>query len=73
MKYGINLPQGSMMELAGIKDPGAAYERMTRLAQLADECGYDSVWLVDHFHTLPQRSQEMLFEAWTSTAALGKW
>jgi F420-dependent oxidoreductase-like protein len=72
MKYGISLPQGWVMDLASIKDPVEAYETMTRVAQTADESGYESVWLVDHFHTVPQPSQEVTFEAWTTTAALAR-
>ncbi len=72
MKYGINLPQGWTMDLASIKDPVEAYETMTRVAQTADETGYNSVWLVDHFHTIPQPSQEVTFECWTTTAALAR-
>jgi F420-dependent oxidoreductase-like protein len=58
------------MDLVGIKDPVEAYETMTRVAQTADETGFTSVWLVDHFHTIPRPSQEVTFESWTSTAAL---
>jgi F420-dependent oxidoreductase-like protein len=72
MKYGLSLPQGWSMDLADIKDPVEAYETMTRVAQTADECGYESVWLVDHFHTVPQPSQEVTFECWTTTAALAR-
>src|SRR5215467_3705313 len=72
MKFGIQLPQGSMMELAGIADPALAYEQMTSVAQLAEGAGYESVWVVDHVHTLPQPSQAPFFEAWTSTAALAR-
>jgi F420-dependent oxidoreductase-like protein len=72
MKYGISLPQGWTMDLVSIKDPVEAYETMTRVAQTADETGYDSVWLVDHFHTVPQPSQEVTFESWTTTAALAR-
>lgn len=72
MKFGISLPQGWIMDLASIKDPVEAYEAMTRVAQTADESGYDSVWLVDHFHTIPQPSQEVTFEAWATTAALAR-
>ena len=72
MKYGISLPQGWTMDLVGITDPVEAYETMTRVAQTADENGYESVWLVDHFHTIPQPSQEVTFECWTSTAALAR-
>jgi F420-dependent oxidoreductase-like protein len=72
LKYGISLPQGWTMDLADIKDPVQAYETMTSVAQTADEYGYESVWLVDHFHTVPQPSQEVTFEAWTTTAALAR-
>jgi F420-dependent oxidoreductase-like protein len=72
LKYGISLPQGWTMDLAGITDPVEAYETMTGVAQTADECGYESIWLVDHFHTIPQPSQEVTFEAWTTTAALAR-
>jgi F420-dependent oxidoreductase-like protein len=72
MKYGILLPQGWTMDLAHIKDPVEAYEMMTSVAQTADEVGFASAWLVDHFHTIPQPSQEVTFECWTSTAALAR-
>jgi F420-dependent oxidoreductase-like protein len=72
MKFGISLPQGWTMDLVGIKDPVEAYETMTRVARMADESGYDSVWLVDHFHTVPQPTQEVTFECWTTTAALAR-
>jgi len=73
LKYGIFLPQGFRTELADIKDPVEAYETMTNVAQTAEECGYASVWVADHFHTtIPGPSQEMLFECWTSTAALAR-
>src|ERR1700738_2840907 len=72
MKYGVSLPQGWMMDLVHIKDPVEAYETMTRVAQTADESGYSSAWLVDHFHTVPQPTQEVTFECWTTTAALAR-
>jgi alkanesulfonate monooxygenase SsuD/methylene tetrahydromethanopterin reductase-like flavin-dependent oxidoreductase (luciferase family) len=72
MKYGIVLLQGVALEQASIKDPVEAYEAMTRVAQTADESGYHSVWLGDHFHTTPQPSQEVTFECWTITAALAR-
>jgi F420-dependent oxidoreductase-like protein len=72
MKFGVSLPQGWMMDLAGIKDPVEAYETTTRVAQTADEAGYNSAWLVDHFHTIPQPTQEVTFECWTTTAALAR-
>ncbi len=72
MKFGISLPQGWTMELASMKDPVEAYEAMTRVAQVADEVGFESAWLVDHFHTRPVPLQEITFECWTTTAALAR-
>src|SRR5438270_10762366 len=72
LKFGLSLPQGWTMDLASIKDPVEAYEAMTRVAQTADEVGFDSAWLVDHFHTVPYPSQEVTFESWTTTAALAR-
>src|SRR6266853_3765797 len=72
LKFGLLVPQGWTMDLARIKDPVEAYETMTRVAQTADEVGFASAWLVDHFHTRPQVSQEVTFECWTTTAALAR-
>jgi F420-dependent oxidoreductase-like protein len=71
LKYGLHLPLGFVQELAGIKDSVQAYEMLTSLVQVADESGYDSVWLPDHLITAPP-SQAMLFESWTMAAALAR-
>ncbi len=72
MQFGVLLPQAWNMDLVGIKDPVEAYETMTHIAHTADEAGFTSVWLIDHFHTIPRPSQEVAFEAWTTTAALAR-
>lgn len=72
LKFGLSLPQGWTMELANMKDPIEAYETMTQVAQVADEVGFESLWLVDHFHTIPKPSQEMTFECWTSASAIAR-
>ncbi len=72
IKYGVIVPQGWKMDLVGIADPVEAYETMTRVAQEADELGFHSIWLYDHFHTVPTPTQEVTFECWTSTAALAR-
>jgi F420-dependent oxidoreductase-like protein len=72
LKFGLVVPQGWRMDLTHIPDPVEAYETMTRVAQLAEELGFDSIWLYDHFHTVPQPTQEVTFESWTSTAALAR-
>jgi alkanesulfonate monooxygenase SsuD/methylene tetrahydromethanopterin reductase-like flavin-dependent oxidoreductase (luciferase family) len=60
------------MDLVCIADPGEAYETMARVALEAEALGYHSVWLFDHFHTVPTPSQEVTFECWSSTAALAR-
>ena len=72
LQFGVGLPQGWVMDLASINDPVEAYEAMTRVAQTADELGFSSIWLADHFHTVPQPVQEKVFECWTTTAALAR-
>lgn len=72
LQFGLLVPQGWTMDLAGIKDPIAAYETMTQVAQTAEEVGFASIWLVDHFHTTPHLSQEVTFECWMCTAALAR-
>src|SRR2546426_3835196 len=70
MKFGLALPQGTLMELAGINDPLEAYETMTQVALTAEETGFDSLWLSDAFW--PDDSAQFLFECWTTTAALAR-
>ena len=72
LQFGVLVPQGWTMDLAWIKDPVEAYETMTKVAQTAEEVGFASAWLVDHFHTIPHPSQEVTFECWMSTAALAR-
>lgn len=71
LKYGVMLPQGFGGELAGFKSPVEAYETLTRQAQVADEYGYEIIWMTDHFQTAFP-SQAMVFESWTTTAALAR-
>jgi F420-dependent oxidoreductase-like protein len=72
MKFGVIVPQGWRMDLVGISDPIEAYETMTNVAQTAEELGYETIWLFDHFHTVPTPTQETTFECWMSTAALAR-
>ena len=72
MKFGLVVPQGWQLDLAGIPDPAEAYETMTRVALEAEALGYDSVWLYDHLHTVPMPSQEVTFECWTGMAGLAR-
>ncbi|MDX6292268.1 MAG: hypothetical protein QOH50_1343 [Kribbellaceae bacterium] len=71
-RFGIFVPQGWKMDLAGIADPVEQWEAMTNVAKAADEGSWDSIWLFDHFHTVPEPSTESTFECWTATAALAR-
>ena len=72
IRFGLFVPQGWRMDLEEIEDPVEQYEAMTRVAQVADEGGWDSVWVFDHFHTVPTPELATCFEAWTVTATLAR-
>jgi F420-dependent oxidoreductase-like protein len=71
-RFGIFVPQGWRMDLGGISDPYAQWQAMTDVAKAADAGSWDSIWLFDHFHTVPEPSHEPTFECWTATAALAR-
>jgi F420-dependent oxidoreductase-like protein len=70
--FGTFVPQGWRMDLVEIRDPIEQYEAMTRVGQAAEAAGYDSIWVYDHFHTVPQPTMETTFECWTITAGLAR-
>lgn len=72
MKFGLFVPQGWKMDLVGIEDPIAQYEAMTAVAKEADKGPWDSVWVYDHFHTVPKPTMETTFECWTVSATLAR-
>jgi alkanesulfonate monooxygenase SsuD/methylene tetrahydromethanopterin reductase-like flavin-dependent oxidoreductase (luciferase family) len=41
---------------------------MTRVARRIEETGFESLWVYDHFHTVPAPTQEVTYEAWTLMA-----
>jgi len=55
-------------------DPIEAYETMIRVAQQAEQLGFASIWLFDHFDSssVPSSAERMFFECWTSTAAIAR-
>ena len=60
------------MDLVEIEDAVEKYEAMTKVGTAAEAAGYDSIWVYDHFHTVPTPEIEACFEAWTITAALAR-
>jgi len=73
VQFGTFVPQGWRMDLVEIADPLEQYAAMTRVAQAADAIpAYDSIWVYDHFHTVPQPTHETVFECWMATAGLAR-
>jgi F420-dependent oxidoreductase-like protein len=70
MRFGLFVPQGWRLDLVGI-DPAQQWQTMLRVARLAEESGFESAWVYDHFHTVPVPTQEATHEAWSLMAALG--
>ncbi|WP_334144031.1 LLM class F420-dependent oxidoreductase [Rhabdothermincola sp.] len=72
MIFGTFVPQGWKMELAGIADPQGKWAKAVEIAELAEQLGYDSVWVYDHFHNVPVPAHETVFECWTTLAAISQ-
>lgn len=68
MRFGTFIPQGWRHDLVGI-EPADHWRVMATLAQRADEGPWESLWVYDHFHTVPVPSEEATHEAWTLMAA----
>jgi F420-dependent oxidoreductase-like protein len=68
MRFGLFIPQGWRHDLVGI-DPAEHWGVMNSLAQHADAGPWDSLWVYDHFHTVPVPSDQATHEAWTLMAA----
>jgi F420-dependent oxidoreductase-like protein len=72
VRFGVFVPQGWKMDLTEIADPVEQYEAMTEVARVADAGPWDSIWLYDHFHTVPQPTLNTTFECWTASATLAR-
>ena len=51
------------------RKPDRAWARSAEVAQQAERIA-DSIWLFDHFHTVPKPTDELTFESLTSLSAL---
>jgi F420-dependent oxidoreductase-like protein len=69
MRFGIFVPQGWRMDLVGI-EPARQWEAMLGLVKYVDDGDvFESIWVYDHFHTVPKPSNEATHEAWTLMSA----
>ncbi len=69
MRFGAFVPQGWRLDLAGI-DPAQHWPTMSGVARGIENAGFESLWVYDHFHTVPSPTQEATYEAWSLMAAL---
>ena len=63
-----SFPQGWRLDLVGI-EPADQWPTMLGVAQRADAGPWESIWVYDHFHTVPVPTEEATHEAWTLMAA----
>ena len=70
--FGVFMPQGWKMELSGIDGAAAKWDKAVEIAVRAEELGYDSIWVYDHFHNVPRPAHEAVFECWTTMAAISQ-
>jgi F420-dependent oxidoreductase-like protein len=69
MQVGLMAPQGWKGEYDGW-DPAEAWQRTIELAGQAEELGFESLWVFDHFHTVPEPTDEITFESFSVLSAL---
>lgn len=68
MRFGMFVPQGWRLDLTGI-EPAEQWSVMSSLAGAAESGGFDSIWVYDHFHTVPLPTDQATHEAWTLVSA----
>ena len=71
MQIGLMAPQGWKGEYDGWA-PADAWNRTIELARQAEALGFESLWVFDHFHTVPEPTDEMTLESFTTLAALAR-
>ncbi|WNB86032.1 LLM class F420-dependent oxidoreductase [Cellulomonas sp. ATA003] len=65
MRFGLFIPQGWRQDLTGI-DASEHWAVMNGLAQHADDGdAWESIWVYDHFHAVPEPNGEATHEAWS--------
>jgi len=69
MQVGLMAPQGWKGEYDGW-DPATAWARTVELAADAERLGFESLWVFDHFHTVPEPTEEITFEGFSVLTAL---
>jgi F420-dependent oxidoreductase-like protein len=71
MNIGAFIPQGWRMDLSGVPI-NEQWETIINSANKIEELGYHSLWVYDHFHTVPSPTQDPTYECWSLMAALSQ-
>ena len=71
MKIGAMVPQGWRMDLNGIA-PEKQWDTILKASKDIEDLNYESIWVYDHFHTVPSPTQDPTFECWSLMAALSQ-
>ena len=71
MKIGAFVPQGWRMDLNDLT-PNEEWNTILSSAKKIEEYGYESLWVYDHFHTVPSPTIQPTYECWSLMAALSQ-
>ncbi len=71
MKIGAFIPQGWRMDLSGVTKENQ-WKTILDSASKIENLGYDSIWVYDHFHTVPTPTQDPTYECWSLMSALSQ-
>jgi alkanesulfonate monooxygenase SsuD/methylene tetrahydromethanopterin reductase-like flavin-dependent oxidoreductase (luciferase family) len=71
LRFGVFVPPGWKLEYRGW-GAADAWARSVELARLAEQLGYDHLWVYDHVETVPRREPTHMFEAYTMLSALSQ-
>ena len=69
MKVGLTLPQGCDREYLGL-EPAHAWQRTIDIARQAEDAGFESLWVNDHFQVDPPLIEAPIFEPFVELAGL---
>jgi F420-dependent oxidoreductase-like protein len=69
VQVGVLIPQGWKGEYDGW-EPAAAWARTVDLARHAEKVGFESEWVFDHFTTVPEPTDEITFESFSTLSAI---
>ncbi len=71
MDVGVMVPQGWKGEFDGWAPADAWAASLARVRQ-AEALGFESLWVFDHFHTVPEPTEEITFESFTMLGAIAQ-